>query len=65
MATKTLKIEGMSCQHCVHAVKSELSKLDLKVKDVKIGSAEVEYDEQKITEDKLKEAIETAGYKLV
>lgn len=65
MTTKKLNIEGMSCQHCVHAVKSELSKLNLKVKEVNIGSAEVEYDESKITEDKLKEAVESAGYKLV
>jgi copper chaperone len=64
MTTKKLNILGMSCQHCVNAVKNELSKLDLKVKDVKIGSAEVEYDENKITENTLKEAIETAGYKL-
>jgi copper chaperone CopZ len=55
----------MSCQHCVHAVKSELSKLDVNVKDVQIGSAEVEFDEQKIKENDLKTAVENAGYKLV
>ena len=65
MTTKKLNIEGMSCQHCVHAVKSELSKLDLNVKDVQIGSAEIEYDEQKIKENDLKDAVENAGYKLV
>ena len=65
MTTKKLNIEGMSCQHCVHAVKSELSKLDINVKDVQIGSAEVEYDEQKIKENDLKTAVENAGYKLI
>ncbi|MGA8263935.1 MAG: heavy-metal-associated domain-containing protein [Ignavibacteriaceae bacterium] len=65
MTTKKLNIEGMSCQHCVHAVKSELSKLDVNVKDVQIGSAEVEFDEQKIKENDLKTAVENAGYKLV
>jgi copper chaperone len=65
VTTKKLNIEGMSCQHCVNAVKSELSKLDLKVKDVKIGSAVVEYDENEITENQLKEAIEFAGFKLI
>lgn len=65
MTAKKLNIEGMSCQHCVHAVKSELSKLDINVKDVQIGSAEVEYDEQKIKENDLKTAVENAGYKLI
>ena len=65
MTAKKLNIEGMSCQHCVHAVKSELAKLDINVKDVQIGSAEVEFDEQKIKENDLKTAVENAGYKLV
>ena len=65
MTTKKLNIEGMSCQHCVHAVKSELSKLDINIKDVQIGSAEVEYDKQKVKENDLKDAVENAGYKLV
>ena len=64
MTAKKLDIKGMSCQHCVQAVKSELSKLDLNIKDVKIGSAEVEFDENKVTELDLKTAIENAGYKL-
>ena len=65
MTTKKLNIEGMSCEHCVHAVKSELSKLNINVKDVKIGSAEVEYDEQKVKDSDLKTAVENAGYKLI
>ncbi len=64
MTTKKLNIEGMSCEHCVRAVKSELAKLDINVKDVKIGLAEVEYDENKIKESDLKNAVENAGYKL-
>ena len=64
MTTKKLNIEGMSCEHCVRAVKSELAKLDINVKDVKIGSAEVEYDENKIKESDLKSAVENAGFKL-
>ena len=65
MTTKKLNIEGMSCQHCVRAVKTELSKLNINIKDVKIGSAEVEYDEGKINERDLKTAIENAGYKMI
>jgi copper chaperone len=66
MTTKELKIDGMSCGHCVMAVKKELSKLsDVIVEDVQIGSAKVQYDETKVTEKKVEEAIEEAGYKVV
>jgi len=62
MINEKIKIEGMSCGHCVMAVKKELSKLSLRVKDVSIGSAEVEYDETKVTSDDIEKAITKAGY---
>jgi copper chaperone len=66
MKRETLKIEGMSCHHCVMAVKKELSKLEnVKVNDVQIGSADVEFDETKINEKALEAAVEEAGYKVV
>ena len=66
MKAQELKIEGMSCDHCVMAVRKELSRLDnVKVKDVKIGSANVEYDESTIDESVLEKAVEEAGYKVV
>ncbi len=66
MKTQELKIEGMSCNHCVMAVRKELSKLEnVKVEDVQIGSAKVQFDETKVDEKKLAAAIEEAGYKLV
>ena len=66
MKTQELKIEGMSCNHCVMAVKKELGKLEnVKVEDVQIGSAKVQYDESKVDERKLTAAIEEAGYKLI
>jgi len=65
MKNEVIKIEGMSCEHCVMAVRKELSKLDLNLKDVKIGSAEVEYDENKVKNSDIEKAIEEAGYKLV
>lgn len=64
MTTKEIKIEGMSCGHCEMAVRKQLSKLDnVKVKDVKIGKAVVEYDENKVSEELLYDAVEEAGYK--
>lgn len=66
MTTKELKIDGMSCNHCVMAVKKELSKLEnVQVHDVQIGSAKVEYDENNVNENALEAAVEEAGYKLI
>ena len=66
MTTKELKIEGMSCHHCVMAVKKELSKLEnVQVEDVQIGSAKIEYDENKVNEKALADAVEEAGFKLI
>lgn len=62
---KTIKIEGMSCNHCVMSVKKYLSKLDLNAFKVEIGSADVEFDENKVKENEIVEAIEKAGYKIV
>ena len=59
------KIDGMSCQHCVMAVKKEIQKLDVKNLDVKIGEASVEFDESKVSEENIKKAIEEAGYIVV
>lgn len=65
MITEKLKIEGMSCGHCVLAVRKELSRLPVKVKDVSIGSAEIEYDESKLTTDEIKKAVRNAGYSVI
>ena len=62
MKTEKVKIDGMSCGHCVMVVRKELSRLPVKIKDVSIGSAKVEYDEAKVTYDEIKKAIANAGY---
>lgn len=64
MVQKNYIIENMSCQHCVMAVKKELAKLELESFDVEIGSAEVKYDELKVSEDQIISSIEEAGYKV-
>ena len=65
MITKEIRIEGMNCSHCVMAVRKELSKVPgLRVKDVRIGSASIEYDEHTVSPEKIKEAVEEAGYAL-
>ena len=66
MTTKDIRIEGMHCNHCAMAVKKELSKIPgLHVRDVQIGLASVEYDESVVTPEKIREAVEEAGYALL
>ena len=65
MKEMNLTISGMTCNHCVMAVKKELSKLSLESSEVQIGSAKVVFDESKVNEKQVVEAIEEAGYKVV
>jgi copper chaperone CopZ len=63
MKKKEILIEGMSCGHCVMAVKKELSKVEhLIVEDVQIGKAIVTFDESKINENTIIAAIDEAGF---
>ncbi len=62
---KVFKIEGMSCHHCVIAVKKEIQKLDVQNLEVKIGEASVEFNENKVSEESIKQAIVNAGYVVV
>jgi copper chaperone len=62
MKSEKISIKGMSCGHCVMAVKKGLSKLPIVVKDVQVGSAEVEYDETKVDKQTIVETIEGSGY---
>lgn len=66
MKTAELKIEGMSCGHCVMAVKRELGQLSgVTVDDVQIGSARVTLDETKTQQEELNQAVERAGYRVL
>ncbi|MDD5008095.1 MAG: heavy-metal-associated domain-containing protein [Syntrophorhabdaceae bacterium] len=65
MAEAVMKIEGMSCQHCVMAVKKALGGVPGVVQsDVQIGSATVQYDDAKTKQKDIEAAIEKAGYKV-
>jgi len=66
MKNQELKIEGMSCGHCVMSVKKELGKVPgIVVDDVQIGKAKIHYDESNVTEQAIAQAIDEAGYRLV
>jgi copper chaperone len=58
-----LTIEGMSCEHCVRAVRGRLERTPgVKVDDVEIGSATLEFDPAKTNVDDIEEAIADEGY---
>lgn len=63
MAEITLKIEGMSCQHCVMRVKKAVDQLGGVTKsDVNVGSAHVVYDDSKVRKEDIETAVQKAGY---
>ncbi|NOX20529.1 MAG: heavy-metal-associated domain-containing protein [Nitrospirae bacterium] len=65
MAEVTIKIDGMSCQHCVMRVKKAIDAVDgVSSSEVEVGSAKVVFDDSKTTEDAIKAAITQAGYKV-
>jgi copper chaperone len=62
MSHTTLKIDGMSCEHCVKAVKTALEALDgVTVESVSVGAATVAYDPAVATPEKRAPAVNDAG----
>jgi len=67
MEKVTLNVQGMSCEHCVRAVKGSVGELSgVKNVDVHLaeGKVDVEFDPNEVTLDKVKEAIEDQGYEV-
>lgn len=66
MQKVTLKVEGMSCGHCVNAVENALKNAGAKgTVDLANGMVTIEYDENNVSLDKLKQSIEDQGYDVV
>ena len=60
-----LKIDGMGCEYCIKSVREALEGVNgVKVLDVKIGSAEVEVENDSVLNE-IKEKLDDAGYDLV
>lgn len=63
-----LNVEGMSCMHCVNAIKNSVGALD-GVSAVNVcledKTVTVEYDEVKTPLERIKEEIEEQGYDIV
>jgi len=66
MAT-TLKVKGMSCQHCVMSVTKALGQLEgIKNVQVDLAKGEVRFDNTKeVASHRIEKAIEDAGYEVV
>lgn len=66
MQSVALKVEGMSCGHCVNSVEGAVRNLGASAKvDLAGKTVSVEYDESALTLAAIKEAIEEQGYDVV
>lgn len=61
-----LSIEGMHCGGCVTRLTNTLKKLDgVEVKQAEVGSAEVAFDEQRVSKEDIAAAVEKIGFQVV
>jgi copper chaperone len=65
MEKVTLNVQGMSCEHCVKAIEGNVGTLNgvntVKV-NLKANTVDVEFNNQQVSLDKIKETIDDQGY---
>ncbi len=66
MSRRTITVVGMSCEHCVDAIRAEIGRIDgVRDVDVDLGSGAVTVTSDNPVEDAtLRDAVEEAGYEL-
>ena len=65
MQEAIIRIEGMSCQHCVMQVQKAIQTLaGIGESEVTIGTATVHYDETQVRREEIEAAITAAGYEV-
>lgn len=64
MKKETLEITGMSCGHCVRAVRQAIEGAGATALVVEVGKAEIEYPDV-LRRDTIVSAIEEEGYQVV
>ena len=61
--TVQIRIDGMSCGHCVKTVREALENIGgVEIQTVEIGRAVVELDDEAVTTDRLASAIDDTGF---
>lgn len=65
MSTTTYQVTGMTCGHCVQAVRTEVSAIQgVTGVEVDLTSGEVAVTGEGVTEDAVRAAVDEAGYAL-
>ena len=63
MERATLRIDGMSCDHCVRAVRTALEAVPgVTVRAVAVGTATVAYDARETPIERILDAVHDEGY---
>jgi copper chaperone len=66
MTKQTLQVEGMSCQHCVISIEGALKEIGAAGKvNLASNTVDVSYEENQVSIEVIKEAIEEQGYDVV
>ncbi|MBN1782654.1 heavy-metal-associated domain-containing protein [bacterium] len=61
-----LHVEGMSCSHCVRTIENALKDMHVEgTADLQGKSVTVQYDDEKITLEKIRAVIGGQGYRVV
>lgn len=65
MATLDVRIDGMTCQHCIRAVFTALGAVEgVERADVQLGRATIEHD-GRATLPAVRDAVAVAGYRVI
>lgn len=63
MVPVSLTIEGMTCEHCLRAVRTRLARTPgVEIEEVQIGSARIRLDESRTSLTEVEDAIADEGY---
>lgn len=66
MTEKLYEVGGMTCEHCVHAVRTEVAAVSgVDAVDVDLGSGRVTVTGSGFTDEQIAAAVDEAGYTLV
>lgn len=61
-----LSIDGMRCGGCVTRLSNTLRKLEgVELRHAEVGSAEVSYDDQRISREDIAAAVERIGFQVI